>query len=331
MLTSHTTGHARHYLRLLGVDMEACTLPARRRGPWLVRSLLTLVDVDRRARREGAGEVRLLFLADVMPWVALPRWRAPLVGGILYRLEPYQWGEMRWWQRWWSVATHWLLARSGHVGPVYTLNDGASAAVLNRRFHTDKFRRLPDPAPDAASLAEPRSVARDKVRHLLHFGGLTRRKGTLTLLDALSLMSAEERAGYHLVLAGPAYPDVAERLHRAAQEPGVTWQPGWRSDEELMTLCRQADAIVIPYNNVWQSSGLLGWSAASGTPVLASSGGLLGKLVRRHGLGCTCSATPEGVLGGLRGMAWGRVDGSDYLRANTAEAFAKTFLEPCHG
>lgn len=45
------------------------------------------------------------------------------------------------------------------------------------------------------------------------------------------------------------------------------------------------DAILIPYKNTAQSSGLLGYAAQFNKPLLAPSNGLIGKLVNEYKLG----------------------------------------------
>lgn len=353
--TTTLTGHVREYLghlarwsreqglRLVVVCPEGYTeagvevhcisaseLRGLRRGWWPLRAWRTVRSVDRWSRRLSIAQARLLFLADAMPFCALPRPGAASISGILYRLEPYLWPRMHWWQRAFSKLQLCLLAHSDNIGVVFTLADGSAAAALNHIYKTDKFRRLPDPVVPTSSADLQGSISPRRYspslapRSLVHFGGLCRRKGTLTLLDALLLMPPEERSRYHLTLAGVAYDDIAGELPGRLRELAdvVTYLPGWRSEAELLSLCLAADAIVAPYENIAQSSGLLGWAARTGTPIIVPSEGLLGKLARRYRLGMCCSAMAEGLRVAFGGYDYRRVDGSAYLRLNRPEEFA---------
>ena len=83
---------------------------------------------------------------------------------------------------------------------------------LNNIFSTDKFHLLADPVPnvDFSKLKNLRDElhipANDKV--YLHFGGLSRRKGTLDILNAIAISNKEDMQSRTFVIAGKIYDEI---------------------------------------------------------------------------------------------------------------------------
>ena len=57
------------------------------------------------------------------------------------------------------------------------------------------------------------------------------------------------------------------------------------SNEFLADLCKTSDVILLPYASTCQSSGVLGHAAYYGKPVIGPAEGLVGKIIRKRGLG----------------------------------------------
>lgn len=98
-----------------------------------------------------------------------------------------------------------LMAKSKKMEKVLLLNDSQSAEAFNKSFDADKFVRLPDPYT-------PLEGEMENIKELLgidasdnffvQIGQLSGRKGTLEILDALCMLSSEEKIRSHFYFAG---------------------------------------------------------------------------------------------------------------------------------
>jgi len=145
------------------------------------------------------------------------------------------------------------------------------------------------PVPAVPSVGERRGV--------VVFGTLSRHKGIDRLADALTT-GAE---GIELVLAGTVQPEFAAELDGLAARMracGVTVSVDTSPHDEADGLRRLAAArcVVLPYPNHQGMSRVLLEAAAAGTPLVVHDYGLLGGLVRRHGIGRAVDAADPSAL-----------------------------------
>jgi colanic acid biosynthesis glycosyl transferase WcaI len=159
-----------------------------------------------------------------------------------------------------------------------------------------KVAPVPDPAfPVAAVPANddrtPAGLPQD--RHvLLLFGALTERKGVLHLLEALRRLPDAVAGKTAVIIAGRVAPEISDRFlakeaHVRREKAGL-WlkvENRWLSSAEIAALVRRCDIVLAPYQRFVGSSGVLLWAAHAGKPLLTQEYGLLGRLVRDHGLG----------------------------------------------
>jgi glycosyltransferase involved in cell wall biosynthesis len=229
---------------------------------------------------------------------------------------------------------------------LFILNDPATARAMQR------WLRLPggvcalaDPVPELAVPAGERPASRKRLElapgttafGLL--GALREAKGVEETLAALARWQPPSGRSATLLLAGEPLPEFMPRLERALADWRVTGR-GVRlvtrlnrlSDADFAGCLAACDYLLLPYRNVHNSSGLLGHAAAVGKPVLASAGGLLGQLVREHGLGGTFvprsarsfHAALEAALAGK--VAQESILARRYLSENSVAAFQQTLL-----
>jgi hypothetical protein len=123
------------------------------------------------------------------------------------------------------------------------------------------------------------------------YGALAPRKG----LDRLARAIALAPTPLHVTLAGAVESGFETELSRLAAEmrqAGSTVDVRARSHTEVEGLAVLAGArcAVLPYPRHAGMSRVLVEAAATGTPVVAHEWGLLGHLVRTHGLGMTVDA-----------------------------------------
>lgn len=240
-----------------------------------------------------AGTVFLVMLMLLMPFVALMMPKGVKVRGVIYRIYLYEWKNLSWVRRLQEVVKYGLLARCPSIDRPLVLNDQSAACYLNRLYHTQKFTYIPDPitvsAGGAQDIRSELGISPSQ-QIFLHFGGLSGRKGTMVILDAIALMSGEERKRNVFIFAGRIYRDIRESFYEKCEQLKAQGAQIWVYDEFcayefLRDLCFTCDKILIPYSNTTQSSGVIGYAAVFGKPVIAPSAGLLGKLVRRYRLG----------------------------------------------
>ncbi|MGM7443509.1 glycosyltransferase family 4 protein [Streptomyces tunisiensis] len=141
-------------------------------------------------------------------------------------------------------------------------------------------------------------------------------KGLVFLVEALAKVRAEQ-PGAHLVVVGkrPAEGPVAQAMERYGLEGAVEFVKGI-SDAELVDLVRSAQVACVP--SLYEGFSLPAAEAmATGTPLVATTGGAIPEVAGRDGE--TCLAVPPGDAGALA-AALTRLLGDDELRARLGAA-----------
>ncbi|WP_306320847.1 MULTISPECIES: glycosyltransferase family 4 protein [unclassified Streptomyces] len=136
-------------------------------------------------------------------------------------------------------------------------------------------------------------------------------KGLVYLVEALAKVRAEQPDA-HLVVVGkrPEEGPVAQAVARYGLEGAVEFVKGI-SDAELVDLVRSAQVACVP--SLYEGFSLPAAEAmATGTPLVATTGGAIPEVAGRDGE--TCLAVPTGDAGALAG-ALGRLLGDRELRA----------------
>lgn len=200
---------------------------------------------------------------------------------------------------------HWktrlLLARAP-VKNLFLLNGEKSCRFLSEHF-SGKCRFIPLSDPASQTAAEPDfSFDADDRRVCLFFGAISRRKGADRLLDTLHRISPQAAKSNRFVFCGEPEESFRAEFNRAVQvlyssRPDVDLHVEERfvSDERMIAMFERADLILMPYTRPEYSSGILALAAQVGTPVLGPATGLLGRLIRDHGLGLATDLTPEAL------------------------------------
>ncbi|MFH9039381.1 glycosyltransferase family 4 protein [Streptomyces sp. NPDC017966] len=141
-------------------------------------------------------------------------------------------------------------------------------------------------------------------------------KGLVFLVEALAKVRAEQ-PGAHLVVVGkrPAEGPVAQAMERYGLEDAVEFVKGI-SDAELVDLVRSAQVACVP--SLYEGFSLPAAEAmATGTPLVATTGGAIPEVAGRDGE--TCLAVPPGDAGALA-AALTRLLGDPELRARLGAA-----------
>jgi glycosyltransferase involved in cell wall biosynthesis len=141
-------------------------------------------------------------------------------------------------------------------------------------------------------------------------------KGLVFLVEALAKVRTEQPDA-HLVVVGkrPTEGPVAQAMERYGLEGAVEFVKGI-SDAELVDLVRSAQVACVP--SLYEGFSLPAAEAmATGTPLVATTGGAIPEVAGRDGE--TCLAVPPGDAGALA-TALSRLLGDEELRARLGHA-----------
>lgn len=279
------------------------------------------------------------------------------LGGILFRpsvhyheigdYRPSLAEKLRDWRK--AVLYRGML-RNRAVDTVLTLDPFFADFAMEHYVGGEKVGVVPDPAFPAAAIPAnddrtPAALPQD--RHvLLLFGALTERKGVLHLLEALRLLPPSAASTIAVVIAGRVASDISARfvdkeaaVRREKPELWLRVENRWLSSAEIATLVQRCDIVLAPYQRFVGSSGVLLWAAHAGKPLLTQDYGLLGRLVRDHGLGIAVdTSSPSELATAIVGMIaqnpQALVDAkaaAAFVSQRTPEAFASHIYTSLHG
>ena len=280
-------------------------------------------------KETGADHVFLPSLMTTLPWLPFFVPAKVKVSGIVYLIYLYRQGPV-------SVITKiadWIkyaiFSYSRIFDCVFLLNDKVAPRYLNRKFKTKKFKWLPDPIailPETTieNLRQKWNIPED-TQIFAHFGTMNKRKGTLEILEAIC---RDVPANTCFVFAGEVRQDIHEKFYEyveRARSKGANIMvfDAFCSYDFLMNLSRTADAILIPYKNTEQSSGIIAYAAATGTPVFCPESGLLGNIVRNYQLGKTFKDISATGIAEAFSVDWRNFsgNGTQYLEDNALSIF----------
>ncbi len=312
-------------------DEEAEVLDSDRK---LARSRMICRVLRARIRRHHADMVYVQFLIETLPLAPFLLPRKARMTGIIYKIYLYEWKESSRLRKLAHVCKYWLFAHSKRYASVLLLNDPVSARLLCSLYRTDKFRSITDPFMELQRKGESfralHGIADDAVV-LSHFGTLQRRKGTMAIVESLKLLDAQERSRYVFVFAGKVMEDIKEEFYRkmdGIREVRTVVLDGFLPYDELADLIVASDALLIPYLETGQSSGLVAYASEFGVPVVAPASGMIGKLVRRYHLGLTIPEVSPDALH----AAYGKIQdvgrpGTAYCESHTVTEFTSVLSD----
>lgn len=243
------------------------------------------------ANEEQPDRILLISLINYMPWLAFLQLKSQSIRGIIYKI--YLYDEFHGVRKLINNAIYNLFAHRRTMDKAFILNDASSAKRLNEIYHTSNFQFLPDPVPtidrkDVKNIREELGV-KPSDKMYLHFGGLTGRKGTLVILEAIAMMSAADLEGKFFVFAGSVYDDIRDRFYALrdslSEKARIIVYDEFCPYGLINNLCESCDAILIPYLTTGQSSGVIGYASFFNKPVIGPSDGLIGSLINEYNMG----------------------------------------------
>ena len=283
------------------------------------------------AKEERPDQILLISLMNYMPWLAFMRLRLHSIYGIIYKI--YLYDDFYGVRKLINNTIYKLFAHRKCMGKIFILNDAVSAKRLNEIYHTLNFHYLPDPVPsiDRKGVTDIRNElgVKPSDKMYLHFGGLTERKGTLVILEAIAMMSAEELESKVFVFAGSVNDDIKAHFYALKssldRNVRIIVFDEFCSYSLINNLCESCNVILIPYFNSGQSSGVIGYASYFNKPVIGPSGGLIGNLIKEYNMGQRLNTiSAESLKKALCGDIPAHC--SDYYKGHTVSDFTSALL-----
>lgn len=278
-------------------------------------------------------KVILTMLMQFIPFIIFLLPRKVSVKGIMYKIYLYEEKKMSRVKLAAERFRFWLAVHSKVIEKIFVLNDMNSAQRFNSIYKTDKFRFLPDPVPQA-DLSKVHDVRKElNIPHndkiYLHFGSLDQRKGTIDILKAIISFTDQETNNSTFIFAGKQKESLKKQfyplLEEAKTKVNILVFDEFCSYEFINNLCFTCDVILMPYHLTNLSSGVLGYAAIFGKPVIGPNNGLIGHLIQKYKLGYTAS-TPikkEAFIGQHHNSA----AFAQYAKDNSLDIFTALILE----
>ncbi len=293
-----------------------------RKEATLIRRLIT--------ENKNITRVIMLNLAPSLPILPFYVRSGIKVSGIIYSLDYYaHFSGLRMVKERLNLSQ---MAKSHVFENIFLLNAPKAVDYYNKIYNTDHFKLLVDPVPevDFHRIQNVRSEFEiDKQATVfLHFGAMQARKGTLVLLEAL--LQLEPDVKRHFIFAGKVSGEIKSDFYRLAEQAMSKGHRIHIKDEfidfdELYNLCYSTDCLLAPYTDTDCSSGVIGYGAVFGKPVIGSRDGLLGELIELNRLGITISVSATSLANELRNFKKQTID-SGYKNTNTVKTFTETIL-----
>ncbi len=289
--------------------------------------------VAKEARKLKADRIILTMLIEFMPFLLFMLPKHCVLSGILYRI--YLRDDNMKGIRLLLEKLRFLLMATVHRNSMfYILNDRSSTDKLNKIYKTMKFKFLPDPVPHIdvhriPDIRERLGISESKYIYL-HFGGLTRRKGTLEIMKAIVMADRETLSDKYFIFAGKIYDDIKKEFYtlydKAKQKTDIIVFDQFCPYSHLYQLCQTCDCILMPYTMVNLSSGILGYAAIFNKPVIGPHKGLLGELIHNYHLGTCIKRTDASNLVHILNKTH-KYEPNNYAEERTVENFIHVLSE----
>lgn len=250
------------------------------------------------------------------------------VSGIIYKIYLYKWQSYSIVRKIIIFLLYFLIRISRNVFKCFVLNDATATIYLNKIWKTDKFVYLPDPINTSQPYVVRNTPMMNKVR-FLHFGALTRRKGTINILKAIGISDPSHLSNFEFIFAGKLYEDIHDdfwglvNLNR--NKTSIIVKDYFLNYDELDGLCAECDVLLAPYDNTDSSSGVVSYAAKYNKPVVVPNSGLLSKLVKKNHLGICIKNNSEECLCDyfqhFRPLVINTKNSKEYLKKNSIKNF----------
>ena len=254
--------------------------------------------------------------------------------GILFDVYPYTYKEMSLKHKINAVLPHWLAVHNKWIKNIYYANDPSAVAYFNKIYKTDKFKYIPDPFvpintdfdPDKVLGGDATKMQGKKV--LLHFGAIRKNKGTVELLEAIKFIPEDIAKQLCFIIAGKVSSELHDAVYtlikECSQKTTIIFHDEFCSFDYIAAACQKSDYILMPYKYTSQSSGMYGYAAQFGVPVVAKNKNMTRKIVKREHLGILLDdVSPKGLAKFYESVPTlpQYIVSKDYVEKNTVDNF----------
>ncbi len=151
----------------------------------------------------------------------------------------------------------------------------ARNTLISRGFAAERITAIPHGPLDLIKVVAPtvpKAQSAGAPWRVTFFGKIQRYKGVYVLVEALGLMSSEDRSKFRLVVAGePLYPvePILQRVAELSLQDIIEFRLKRQSEQEMAALFTDTDAFVFPYRQI-EASGVFYLVMGYGCWIIAS-------------------------------------------------------------
>ena len=184
----------------------------------LIQSYLKSKIVKKIALHYAVDEVFFVSLMSFLPAISVMLPKNMKISGIIYLIYLYRWRNSSLTLKIIDSLKYLLISKKNNFKTIYILNDKSAPVYLNKKFKTFKFTYLPDPyqpikESNLHNIREKHEIPEENTVYL-HFGGLSARKGTLKILDALGVLGKNELKGKSFIFAGKINGNIRDEFYQ---------------------------------------------------------------------------------------------------------------------
>lgn len=209
--------------------------------------------------------------------------------GIFYFIYLYKWKDLSLKHKLYHKTLMYFMAKNNSIEKIFICNDSSASAYFNKIFKTHKFQKLVDPyvpiKPSIIDIKKEYNITNKYI--LLHLGALSKRKGTIEILDSIPFITNINE--YCFIFAGKIGNDIKEIFYQKVNlykaQARIIVKDEFCSFDFIAGLCQVSDLILMPYTETSQSSGMFGYASQFNIPILAPKKGLLKKIIQKYHLG----------------------------------------------
>lgn len=181
---------------------------------------------------------------------------------------------------------------------IYILDDLTAEEKLKKyRIGSSEVEVIPDPLPKYLSNISTERVDADEKGELnkyLIFGAIRPQKGVIEAISAVESLTTKYKSKIHLKIVGKgneSYENEIEKMIDKMEEKSeigcIERKDEYISKKDVMYEFETSDVVLLPYQRTEGSSGVLGIAAMTRTPVIGPSKGLIGRKIKKYGMGTT--------------------------------------------
>ncbi len=265
------------------------------------------------------------------------------ISGILFRPTLVNYPATSWKEKlnyWRKNITLKYFVKNKSLDSLFNL-DPFATDYIKENWHTDKVQFLPDPVqvyPTTKTKSEVKErlgIDESKIVFLI-FGYLDSRKGITDVMKAIGEISREKSKKGCLLIVGPWEENERKlfdiQLHKIKEVTDfqIVVRDTFVKDEDIQQYFKVADYALALYHQHFGMSAIMVRAAAAQKPLIASTFGLMGKIVVENELGITIENNLKEKLEMLLENEFS-IGNKEKMKAfaelNKAENYAKVILE----